>query len=202
MHLAPRDCTDDDLLTALQQDDKQAFRELTLRYLDKITRLAYRMLRNRQDAEDVAQEVFVSVWNNRHTWQQGAATFSTWIYRVAVNRSIDYQRKRKAPSVELTEELMESSEARADDVVSDRQMQALIISCLKELPENQMRAMIYFYYEEMEIPDLCAKLQATEDSVRSLLKRGRASMKEIITARLGNDTRNLQTIAPYLLNAS
>lgn len=193
-----QDVTDDALLAALAQDDKQAFRELTQRYLDKIWRLSYRMLNNRQDAEDVTQEVFVSVWNNRNSWQSGAATFSTWIYRVAVNRSIDFRRKRKVENIELTEELVESNDMRADDMVSDRQMQGLLLSCLKELPEKQMLAMLYFYYEEMEIHEICLKLEATEDSVRSLLKRGRASMKDIIRDRVGNENGQLQAIAPYL----
>lgn len=193
-----QDMTDDALLAALALDDKQAFRELTTRYLDKICRLAYRMLNNRQDAEDVAQEVFVSVWNNRKGWQSGTATFSTWIYRVAVNRSIDFRRKRKVVNIELTEELVESNDVRADDMVSARQMQVMLLSCLKELPEKQMLAMLYFYYEEMEIHEICAKLDATEDSVRSLLKRGRASMKDIVSSRMNNEAGQLYAIAPYL----
>jgi DNA-directed RNA polymerase specialized sigma24 family protein len=58
--------------------------------------------------------------------------------------------------------------------------------------------MLYFYYEEMEIHEICAKLEATEDSVRSLLKRGRASMKEIVSTRMGSESGQLLAIAPYL----
>lgn len=190
--------TDDALLAALAQGDKAAFRELSTRYLDKVCRTAYRVLYNRQDAEDVAQEVFVSLWNKRGEWKPGEASFSTWLYRVAMNRSIDFRRRRKVENIELTEELVESDYAHADDLVSNRQMQTILLSCLKELPEKQMRALLYYYYEEMDISTICAKLEATEDSVRSLLKRGKVSMREALEAKLGSESDKLLAIAPYL----
>ena len=196
-----RDLTDDELLSQLAADDKLAFQELTTRYLDKICRLAYRIIRNRQDAEDVAQDVFVTVWNHRGQWKAGEASFSTWVYRVATNRSIDHQRKRRTDTVELTanEELIESDDASADDLVSNRETQEILLACLKELPEKQMLALLYFYYEEMEIAEICTRLEATEDSVRSLLKRGKASMRELLAARSSCDTQKIELIAPYLV---
>ena len=191
--------TDDALLADIARDDKLAFRELSLRYLDKICRIAFRMVGNRQDAEDVAQEVFVSVWNHRHQWTAGEARFSTWVYRVAVNRSIDHRRKRKMDSIELTEEMAESEEMHADDRVMNRQTQEMLLACLKELPEKQMLALLYFYYEEMEIEEICTRLNASEDSVRSLLKRGKASMRDVLTTRFGDDQAQIQAIAPYLV---
>jgi RNA polymerase sigma-70 factor (ECF subfamily) len=190
--------SDERLLEDLKRDDKQAFKQLTERYLDKVWRLSYRMLQNKQDAEDVAQEVFVSVWNNRHRWESEGAKFSTWIYRVAVNRSIDLSRKRKGGQVELTEEIAEAPGISAEDAASRHQMQGLLLECLKQLPEKQMLALLYFYYEEMDIPEICNKLQATEDAVRSLLKRGRANMKDIIRDTLGDDHCDFEGAAPYL----
>ena len=190
--------TDDALLAQLALDNKLAFRELTARYIDKIVRLAFRILRNKPDAEDVAQEVFVSVWNHRTNWRSGEATFSTWIYRVATNRAIDFQRKRKVGNVELHDEIAESDDMKADDMVSNRETQEMLLTCLKELPEKQMYALLYFYYEEMDIGEICQRLNATEDSVRSLLKRGKASMKEILDQRYGEEQPQIGTFAPYL----
>lgn len=190
--------TDEALLAALSRDDKQAFRALTERYVHKIWRLSFRMLHDRQDAEEVTQDVFVTVWNNRHNWQEGEARFSTWLYRVAVNRSIDFKRRHKPENVELTEELVESDIPAADSVAESREMHGLLMACLKELPEKQMLAMLYYYYEEMDIGEICSKLGTTEEAARSLLKRARANMKDIIGGKLGSDARLLQGIAPYL----
>lgn len=176
-----QDLSDDALLALIATDDRNAFRELMRRHIHKIWRVAYRVLHNEQDSEDVAQEVFVTIWNKRADWQAGEATFSTWLYRVAMNRAIDFQRRRKAPTVELSEEIAESGDIAADDFVSNQQTQAMLLSCLKQLPEKQMQAMLYYYYEEMDIEAICQKLNATEDSVRSLLKRARVGMKDMVS---------------------
>lgn len=176
--------TDDALLAAIAADDTGAFHQLTTRYIDKTRRLAFRLTANRQDAEDVAQEVLVTVWTHRHNWRPGEASFSTWIYRVTTNRAIDLRRRRKGESVELSEELVDTDEQSADERVSTHEMQAMILDGFKQLPEKQMLALLYFYYEDMDIPDICLRLRASEDSVRSLLKRGKAGMREVLANRL------------------
>ncbi|OYW14250.1 MAG: hypothetical protein B7X02_00425, partial [Rhodospirillales bacterium 12-54-5] len=151
------------------------------------------------EAEDVAQEVFVTVWNKRAEWKAGEASFSTWIYRVAINRAIDCQRKRKAPTAELTEEIAESGDMAADDFVSNQQTQAMLLACLKQLPEKQMQAMLYYYYEEMDIDSICQRLNASEDSVRSLLKRARVGMKDMVSSQYVAQSAMMRNIAQDLL---
>lgn len=198
--VAAHQSSDDALLAEVAQDNKAAFQALTSRYIDKIWRISYRVVRNRQDAEDVTQEVFTTVWNQRGEWRPGEASFSTWLYRVAVNRSIDFCRKRKVENVELDDDLYESDYISADELVAGRQTQEMLLECLKELPEKQMLALLYFYYEDMDIEEICTRLSATEDSVRSLLKRGKAAMRDVITSKFGRNNREqIQAIAPYLL---
>jgi RNA polymerase sigma-70 factor, ECF subfamily len=196
------DLTDDALLAELTRDNRLAFHELTTRYIDRIWRISFRVVRNRQDAEDVTQEVFTTVWNRRSDWKPGEAAFSTWLYRVAVNRSIDFCRKRKVENIELEDDAFESDYMSADDMVSNRETQEMLMGCLKELPEKQMLALLYFYYEEMEISEICLRLRASEDSVRSLLKRGKVGMRDVIAARFGADhQQQLTAIAPYLMSS-
>lgn len=191
--------TDDEtLLARIRGGDRQAFRALTQRYLDKIWRLSFRMLNNRHDAEDVTQEVFLAVWNHRHGWKPGEAKFSTWLYRVAVNRSIDLARKRKCGHGLLDDTLPDRETPSGEDHAGAQQTQQLLLACMKQLPEAQMLALIYFYYEELDIREICTRLNATEDAIRSLLKRGRAKMKEIIRDTLGDDSRTVEGAAPDL----
>lgn len=195
----PHESSDDVLLAELAKGSKAAFQTLTSRYIDKIWRISYRVVRNRQDAEDVTQEVFTTVWNQRDQWRPGEASFSTWLYRVAVNRSIDFCRKRKIESIELDDDLYESDYISADDMVAGRQTQEMLLECLKELPEKQMFALLYFYYEDMTVEEICTRLHASEDAVRSLLKRGKAGMRDVLYSKFGNNNEKIQAIAPYLL---
>lgn len=191
--------SDDALLAAIGQENTAALDELSARYRDKIVRLANRMLRHQQDAEDVAQDVFMTVWNHRHQWRSGEASFSTWIYRVAVNRSIDCSRKRRAPTLMLSDELEEKNITRSDDLVAERETQALLLECLRALPENQRLALQFFYYEELEIEGICRRLSLSEDAVRSLLKRGKVALRAEVSRHFAGDISALQQIAPFLV---
>jgi RNA polymerase sigma-70 factor (ECF subfamily) len=187
---------DEQLLAMIKRGDKPAFRELTGRYLNKVWRVAFNILQNKQDAEDVTQEIFITVWNYRDKWVPGAASFSTWLYRVAFNKAIDSKRQRKI-TCELDDNLNDNGQS-ADDAVADKQLQEIFMLCLKTIPEKQMVCLLLFYYEELNVEEICVKLKTTEDSVRSLLKRGRVSLKEALRDRLGNEYWKIQGVAAYL----
>jgi len=89
------------LLKLSQNGDRQAFGELVDLYKDKINSLAYRMLGNLQDAEDIAQETFMRVYANLHRYDD-QYKISTWIYRIANNLCIDRIRKRKVRRNQLS----------------------------------------------------------------------------------------------------
>ncbi len=172
---------DEFLIAQVAIGNKPAFQALTTRYIDQVRRVSYKVVRNAHDAEDVAQEVFATVWNERGNWRADSnAAFSTWLYRVAINRAIDHRRRHKVEHTVIDEDMFECDGKRADELLCNRQTQAMLMECLKQLPEKQMRALLYFYYEELEIDEIRQRLDTTEDSVRSLLKRGKISLKEAI----------------------
>jgi RNA polymerase sigma-70 factor (ECF subfamily) len=179
--------TDEQLLLKIKADDKAAFQLLVSRYLNKIWRVAYNVLFDKQDAEDVTQEVFITVWNKRHEWAEGDAAFSTWLYRVAINRAIDFKRRRRPDHVEIDEDLPATSDIPNDEVIMQSQFSAAFRQCVQALPEKQMACLMLFYYEELNVEEICVRLQASEDSVRSLLKRGRANLKGIMHAKFGDE---------------
>ena len=179
--------TDEQLLTLIKHDDKPAFRALANRYLGKVWRVAFNVLYNKQDAEDVTQEVFVTVWNHRHHWVEGEAAFSTWLYRVAINKAIDSKRRRRPNHVEVDENLPDNQDTPNDEVLMQRQLRLAFRECVQALPEKQMACLLLFYYDELDIKEICDRLDASEDSVRSLLKRGKAGLKGIMNEKFGND---------------
>ncbi len=139
---------DDALLERMRLDDVEAYRTLVERHIDRAYAVAMRVLKNPADAEDVTQEAFVKAWVNRHRWDAGRAKFSTWLYRVIVNRCIDFQRLPK------TEWLDEVDEPKADiiDAVTSihrRRVYGQLEDALHRLPDQQRVAIVLSYYEDM-----------------------------------------------------
>lgn len=171
---------DEKLVLAIQKGDKDAYRLLVKRYLDKIWRLGMSILQNEQEAEDAVQDVFMSLWQSLDKWDpEGKAKFSTWIYRVAFNKCIDIKRARKktVPEEKVPEE---STHDDAYDHLLQNEISNKITKLLQELPDTQRIAMLLYYYEELSVNEISVKLDSTEQSVRSLLKRGRKTLKEKI----------------------
>lgn len=170
---------DDHLLDRMRRDDVEAYRKLVERHIDQAFALALRVLKNPADAEDVTQDAFVSTWMNRHKWQAGRAKFTTWLYRVIVNRCIDMQR---LPRNEWLDNVPEPEDEKPDAVASihKRQVYAYLEDALERLPPQQRVAVVLSYYEDMSAADIGDVMGASVSAVESLLKRGRARLRELL----------------------
>lgn len=192
---APNDTlTDENLLARLKNDDREAYNMLVERYLTKLWRLAVNVLYNDTEAEDVVQEVMLTIWQKRQDWEEGTAKFSTWIYRVTLNRCIDLKRRRK-PTIgtDTIEETMPSESQRpADQMMVDQQDRTQIFGLLQALPANQKAAIILFYYEELNVREISIKLSTTEQGARSLLKRGRKALKDMLESDKNHHHHGIQ----------
>ncbi len=177
------DQTDDDVLLALIKEHNQAaYRILVDRYLGKLWRLGVNVLGNESEAEEVVQEALLTVWKNRENWGEGKAKFSTWIYRITINRCIDLKRKRRpmtdTQSIEQTV-TCDATPAADHSLILNEQSKSLLDK-VGLLPENQKNALIFYYYEELSIKEISMRLSTTEQGARSLLKRGRKNLRELI----------------------
>lgn len=174
--------SDDDLLARIKNDDRAAYKMLVERYLPKLWRLSVSVLYNEAEAEDVVQDTLLTVWQNRHKWEDGDAKFSTWIYRVTLNRSIDVKRKRRPTTgIEMVEDTMPSEALlAADQLLVRREDHAHLNRLLNTLPENQKAAILLYYCEELNIKEISTKLATTEQGARSLLKRGRKALRDML----------------------
>ena len=172
--------SDDALIATIKGGDKIAYQKLVQRYLTKIWRLAMSILHDEQEAEDAVQEVFLTLWQSLEKWDEdGKATFSTWIYRVSFNKCIDIKRKRKP--AENTEDVpIVCNEKNGYQNTYQKELSGKVSDILKTLPDTQRLALLLYYYEELSVEEISYKLEKTEQSVRSLLKRGRATLKEKI----------------------
>ena len=177
------DRSDDDLLAALAAGDRGALAALMTRHLPDVLALAQRMTGNRDDADEVAQDAFVRVWRSAHRWRaDGAARFSTWLYRVVVNLCID--RRRKGTMVPL-----EDAEVPVDpapgglDVLASRQGAVVVAEALADLPPRQRAAVCLYYYAGLSAPQAAQVLELSASAMESLLVRGRRALKKSLMGR-------------------
>ncbi len=169
---------DEILLARIATGDQKAYTALVQRYVGKIWRLAMSILKNEQEAEDAVQDVFVSLLQSLNKWDpEGQAKFSTWIYRVSFNKCIDLKRKRKP--TECADNLqMPTGEKDAYQETFDNQISEKLTDHLSNLPDAQQSALHLFYFEEMTVEEIATKLGNTAQGVRSLLKRGKAALRD------------------------
>lgn len=171
------DMDDEALLARMKQDDAAAYRQLVERHVDRAYAIALRVLGNQADAEDVAQECLVKVWTHRQNWQDGKAKFSTWLYRVVVNRCIDLRRR---PTNDCIDDVPEPMDDEADSVTSIHrgQVYGKLSDAMGRLPEQQRLALTLSYFDDLGNAEIAEIMQTTVSAVESLLKRGRQALRD------------------------
>lgn len=180
---------DEDLLARMQDDDADAYRLLVARHIDRAYGLALRILRSPADAEDVTQDAFVKAWLHRHSWQAGRAKFSTWLYRVIVNRCIDL---RRMPKSEWLDDMPEPADDADDSVtlIQRREVYGQLEAALARLPTQQRAAVALSYYDDLGNAEIAEVLGTSVSAVESLLKRGRQRLRELLK-RSERDVRHV-----------
>ena len=172
--------SDEDLIVKINGDDRHAYAVLLQRYAHKVVRMAMSVVKNDDMAEDVAQDVFLSLLVSLQDWDKGGqAKFSSWIYRVTFNKAIDHKRKQKP--VESTDDVQLACQAKDGyQQILEKQMSQKMKDLLHKLPDTQRTAIFLYYYKEMSVADIAKHMDSTDVAVRSLLKRGKAILRDKI----------------------
>ncbi|MCC8396959.1 RNA polymerase sigma factor [Paraburkholderia sp. MMS20-SJTR3] len=175
MSEAPPD-PDAELIARVGRAEPGAVRSLVARKLPRLLALATRMLGDRMEAEDVAQEVFVRIWKQAARWREGDAKFDTWMHRVALNLCYDRLRGQRE---EPTDALPEAADPAASP---DIQLQtfaenARVRAALAALPVRQREALVLTYYQDMSNRDAAALMGVGVDALESLLARARRNLR-------------------------
>ena len=180
------------LIGRLKERDPSAFDEIVRRYMDKVFSLTYRMLGNRQEAEDVAQEVFITVFKTVDSFR-GEAKFSTWLLRIAANQSknrLKYLARRAtdpdgledggALDVAAAPHAMPlSGQVDGPDVLAEAaELDGLLQAGIAQLDEEQRLLVILRDVEEMSYEEIGEVTGLPEGTIKSRLHRARMALKE------------------------
>jgi len=178
--------TDANLLNAIARQDEQALASLYDRYRLTLFGLLMRILRSREEAEDVLQEVFLQVWRRASDFDPQRGRPFTWLVTLARSRAIDRlrqlgSRERAASSViELAGEGMVDA---AENTFRSEQRQ-LVAAALTELSEEQRRALILAYFEGLTQAEIAERLRSPLGTVKTRMRSGMIKLRELLSQQM------------------
>lgn len=181
---------DSELVPLAQAGDEDAFQQIVRKYQRKVYSIAYGVVHNEQDALDVAQDVFIKVYNKLDRFK-GKSAFYTWLYRITVNLSIDYHRRKyKAAIVEFDEKILDDDK-RADfklsnirnnprKIAEDTELRNSILQAINSLPPDQKAVITLRELEGLSYEEIAETMKCSKGTVMSRLHYGRKKLQEIL----------------------
>jgi RNA polymerase sigma-70 factor (ECF subfamily) len=185
-----------ELIQRIVAKNDAAFRTLVELYQSSVLSACYQILGNQQDAEDVAQDVFVMVYRKAESFR-GESGLSTWLYRIAVNLSLNRLRRRKwdrlfgiltlseAESEETTVRMEAPEQDRPDRQLEANERSRILTDVLNTLPEKQRVAIILHKIEGLSHQEIAEILQISLSSVESLVHRAKRNLQKKLIPLLG-----------------
>ena len=187
--------SDNDLLIRLKAADKAAFTEFVNQYSNQVFNTCYKFLLNKEEAEDLTQEVFIEVYQSVKKFR-GDSKLSTWIYRIAVTKCLDEikkrNRKKRISSLGKILHLDEIANWFASETIPDKALQQKekwneIESALNTLPDNQRVAFTLSKMEGYSNPEIAEIMNTTTVAVESLIYRAKKNVSAELEIILKNN---------------
>lgn len=179
---AQGELSDEALLVLYGNGDGAAARALVARLGPLAYRLAVRMLNDRTEAEDLAQEALVRLWKIAPEWRSGEAKVSTWLYRVVTNLATDRLRRRRGVGLDEAPEVADGAASALERMIDTDRAQALELA-LAQLPARQRQAVVLRHLEGLSNPEIAAAMEIGVEAVESLTARGRRALTGLLAGR-------------------
>ena len=156
-------------------------------YKDLVFSLALKIMKNREEAEEVSQDTFIKAYRSLHNFK-GESKFSTWLYKITYNNCMDRVKKisrsyNTHTIDEVVENRIESSESVLDSIERNERAQ-LMKECLSELPEDERTILWMFYYQELSLKEIIDVTSYSEANLKVKLHRARKKLLSIVQLRL------------------
>lgn len=189
---------DNELISLVLKGDQQAYKVLVDRYQSYIFTLAFRLVQSREDAEEVAQDVFVKAYRSLADFK-GGSKFSTWLYTIAHNTGITYLRKKKQKILAIDDESTfihlenQESDFKANQV-EDKSRKNMVNQAINMLPPDDAQIITLFYKGDQSLDEIAAIMGLEANTVKVRLFRARQKLKEKMENFFSEEVSNLQNV--------
>lgn len=174
--------TDVDLMLKFQAGDVSAFEQLMCKHQKSVINTIYRFIGNRADAEELAQEVFLKVYNSAQKYKP-KAKFSTWLYKITTNLCLNEIRRKRLETVSLddlaeeTNDFIDARQIPPDIALERKELAFCVKKAVESLPEKQRMALILREYDDLSYKEIAEVMRCSVASVQSRLQRAKANLK-------------------------
>jgi RNA polymerase sigma-70 factor (ECF subfamily) len=202
--LTSDDQSEAQFIARLAARDESAFNELVVTYERRVFALVFRMIGRRDEAEDMAQEVFVQVFKAIDQFR-GEAKLSTWIYRIAVNlckNRLKYLSRRRASSLEDMDEIADrlsgdsakgvsvAGISRPDELIEGMQLERLVKQAIAQVDPDFREVLILRDVEDLSYEEIAAITNLPDGTVKSRIHRARAQLRALVEKATGEKVRS------------
>ncbi len=184
--------SDTELMLKVKEGDLNAFEEIYRRYSRHVINFAYRMLNDRNSAEEVMQEVFVKVYLQSKKYKP-EAKFTTYLFRIVTNHCLNYirdnQPSTKGNITEFNEQMTPHSysDEHPEERVLKSERNEILKNALSQLPANQRSAILLLTYNDMSYEEIAESIGCSVKAVKSLLHRAREGLRAKLGFLRSND---------------
>ena len=179
-----------DLISGLKAGNNDSFRHLIQNYKDKIYNSCLSIVQNQAEAEDITQEIFVEVWQSVKKFR-GDSKLSTWIYRMTINRSLDFlktkKRKKNAGLISLFKKngvldpIVEVPDFFHPGIaIENKESSKIIFAAIDKLPKRQKACFVLQNIENLSMKEIAEVMETSPKAVESLLVRSKTNLKKLL----------------------
>jgi len=184
-----------DLIEKLKQGDEAAFKQVVDAWQNMVYNTALGILQNAEDAEDVAQEVFVQAFESVKTFK-AESKFSTWLYRITISKALDHlRRKKRKKRFAYVQSLFGADDKTVVEkpdfhhpgvLLDNKERAAVLFKAINQLPENQKIAFTLHKLEGLSYQEISEVMGTTLSSVESLMHRAKNNLKKWLMKHYGD----------------
>jgi RNA polymerase sigma-70 factor (ECF subfamily) len=181
-------------ISKVLEGDRNAFAYLVEKYKTMVYSLALRLVKDREEAEEISQDAFIKAYQSLASFQ-GKAKFSSWLYRIVYNTAISKLRQQPAGKVSLDESNISDSlyieSKESYNTLSAGERKKYLEKALDSLEADEKMLVILYYYEERELDEIAEITQLTKTNTKVKLFRARKKMLTVLKSYLKEETYNL-----------
>lgn len=175
--------TDQQYIQKTLNGDTHSFGCLVKKYQDFVFTIVYRIVKTREEAEEIAQDTFLKAYESLASYR-GEAKFSSWLYSIAYRKALDALRKnKKYKAFELIEDITEGEVEIIDNALlylQDEERKTAIQNCILKLPEDEAAIITLYYFEEQSVREVASITGLSEDNIKVKLHRSRKKLFSLL----------------------